>query len=366
METLEQIAIQKAERAVQLDKKGSTEAIGLYTDAIEILTQLNTRHPMRVYQDLIADYKKRIRDLQFRVMHPSAVSEEEAPKMDDKSILVEKPGITWEDIADLVDAKEAIKDSIIYPTRRPDLFPLGWPRGILLYGPPGCGKTLLVAAAATELDAVFYRIDSAAMLSKWFGESEKNVAQLFRTARDSSDKGKAVVIYIDEVDSIAGKRSEEMGSEIRVRNQLLSEMDGLQEKGKGHLIYVIGATNKPWDLDLAFIRRFQRRIYIPLPNAEARSQLIRVTSKSLKLSEDVDLGNIVGMTEGFSGSDMRDIFQVAQLRVAKEFFNSKGAQTDARPINMNDLVEILKDRKPSVSKDVLWYYDKWSREYAAL
>ena len=160
-------------------------------------------------------------------------------------------------------AKKAVKDAIVYPVQRPDLFPLGWPRGILLFGPPGCGKTLLAAAVATEIDANFYSIDAASIMSKWLGEAEQNVAKLFGSARKSSNEGKPAIVFVDELDSLMGAHSNEVGGEIRVRNQFLKEMDGIVDKGKALHVYVIGATNKPWDLDWAFIRRFQKRILVP-------------------------------------------------------------------------------------------------------
>jgi len=282
--------------------------------------------------------------------------------------MTEKPNVTWESIADLKEAKRAVEESIIYPTKRPDLFPLGWPRGILFYGPPGCGKTLLAAAIATEIDATFLLIDAASIMSKWLGESEKNVASLFRAAREVSAGGKPAIIFIDEVDSLVGIRSEEVGGEVRTRNQFLKEMDSVTDKSAVTHVYVIGATNKPWFLDEPFIRRFQKRIYVPLPSIEARTEIIRLYSKSLKLAPDFDPEQLARLTDGYSGSDLRDLFQAAQIKVVRELFESNREVTpsSARPLSMQDFLEVIKKRKPSVSKDMLRYYERWSEAFKAL
>ena len=154
------------------------------------------------------------------------------PNFDDL-VLKEKPHVKWEEVIGLDDAKRAIRESIVYPTKRSDLFPLGWPRGILLFGPPGCGKTLLAAAAAAEIDGYFLNVDAASMMSKWLGEAEKNVSKLFMLARRlQENEGVPVLLFIDEIDSLLGTRTSEIGGEVRVKNQFLTEMDGINVKIK--------------------------------------------------------------------------------------------------------------------------------------
>ena len=270
LEYLEGIARHYAIQAVRHDREGNFgEAIKYYKNAVKILKKIIQLYPdnglVAVYKEWIKHYEKRISDLENlrNSMLPVHGASPTEASIDDL-VVKEKPEVTFDDIADLEHAKEAIKEAIIYPTKRPDLFPLGWPRGILLFGPPGCGKTLLAAAVANEIDSVFIQVDAASIMSKWLGEAEKKVALIFKKAREYSKSGKPVIIFIDEVDSLLGTYASEIGGEVRVRNQFLKEMDGLPDKSKKHFIYVIAATNKPWKLDEPFIRRFQKRIYLSL------------------------------------------------------------------------------------------------------
>jgi len=175
-------------------------------------------------------------------------------------------------------------------------------------------------------------------------------------------------MFIDEVDSLVGIRAEEVGGEVRTRNQFLKEMDSMLDKYNPIHVYVVGATNKPWVLDDPFIRRFQKRILVPLPNAEARAELISIYSKDLTLGHDVNAEELVRLTEGFSGSDIHDILQQAHTKVVRELFESQNIseRSRPRPICMQDFREILRKRRPSVSPEMLRYYDKWYETYKAL
>jgi SpoVK/Ycf46/Vps4 family AAA+-type ATPase len=290
-------------------------------------------------------------------------------KPNQELVITEKPHVNWEEVVGLDVAKKAVKEAIVYPVQRPDLFPLGWPRGILLFGPPGCGKTLLAAAVATEIDANFYSIDAASIMSKWLGEAEQNVSKLFNSARKSSNDGRPAIVFVDELDSLMGAHTNEVGGEIRVRNQFLKEMDGIVDKGKNLHVYVIGATNKPWDLDWAFIRRFQKRILVPLADHSTRLNMFKVYSSNLTIANDVDLDELARLSEGFSGSDIRDVCQSAQLKLIGEFFESGKAndrEAKPRPLTMADFRQILEERKPSVSLDMLTAYNRWFEAFKAL
>ena len=284
-------------------------------------------------------------------------------------VVKEKPNVRWDDVIGLDDAKRAIRESIVFPFERPDLFPLGWPRGMLLYGPPGCGKTMLAAATAAEINGYFISIDAASIMSKWLGEAEKNVAKLFTEARKLLEKGDPVIIFIDELDSMLGSRNNEVGGEIRVRNQFLKEMDGIQDKGKHTHLYTIGATNKPWALDWPFLRRFEKRIYVPLPNFEGRISMFKNYTAPINVDQTISLEDLSRISEGYSGSDIRDICQGGQLRVVRELFESGRAVdkiVQPRPIVMTDFKEIMKSRRPSVSPEMLRAYANWTEQYKAL
>ena len=323
--------------------------------------------------DHVDSYKKRIQDLQSNAP-PIEHSADSAESKDSKSIkfdqwvLTEKPDINWDDIADLERPKRAIEESIIFPVRRPDLFPLGWPRGILFFGPPGCGKTLLAAAIASEIKGVFFNADAASLMSKWLGESERNVSQLFTKAREGSENGQPSIVFLDEIDSIMGVRGEEVGGEVRVRNQFLKEMDGILDKNRNYHVYVIGATNKPWALDEPFIRRFQKRIYVPLPDVKARMDMFQIYAHNLKLNNNVDFAELARKTEGYSGGDVRDLFQSTQLKVVRDFFQH-GRPGDPSavpdPITMEDFQAILHVRRPSVSTNNLKRYFDWDESFRA-
>jgi SpoVK/Ycf46/Vps4 family AAA+-type ATPase len=384
---LEKAATAYALDAVRLDKQGAKgRAITLYQKAIEGLLQLVQLYPEyglnKVYVQRAIAYQERIKALQGAVSPVEMRMEsnnggdgggEAATGGDGKPntelVVTEKPEVNWEEVVGLDTAKKAVKEAIVYPVQRPDLFPLGWPRGILLFGPPGCGKTLLAAAVATEIDANFYSIDAASIMSKWLGEAEQNVSKLFGSARKISSEGKAAIVFVDELDSLMGAHSNEVGGEIRVRNQFLKEMDGIVDKGKKLHVYVIGATNKPWDLDWAFIRRFQKRILVPLPDHHTRLMMLKLYTENLGIDADVDLHELARLSEGFSGSDIRDVCQSAQLNLIGEFFETgKAMDKEAKPrsITMSDFRKIFEARKPSVSLDMLSLYNRWFEAFKAL
>jgi AAA+ superfamily predicted ATPase len=232
-----------------------------------------------------------------------------------------------------------------------------------------CGKTILAAATAAEINGYFISIDAASIMSKWLGEAEKNVSKLFTEARKLLEKGDPVIIFIDELDSLLGSRSNEVGGEIRVRNQFLKEMDGIQDKGKHTHLYTIGATNKPWALDWPFLRRFEKRIYVPLPNFEGRISMFKNYTAPINVDPSISLEDLSRISEGYSGSDIRDICQGGQLRVVRELFESGRAvdkTVKPRPIVMTDFKEIMKARRPSVSPEMLRAYANWTEQFKAL
>ena len=390
---LEKAATAYALDAVRLDKQGQKGRALLFTKKklkVFFSWLSFTEYGLnKVYVQRAVAYQERIKALQGSVS-PSEYNQVDSNNDDGGSsatmdgnsggsgnngkskeelVVTEKPKVSWGEVLGLETAKKAVKEAIVYPVQRPDLFPLGWPRGILLFGPPGCGKTLLAAAVATEIDANFYSIDAASIMSKWLGEAEQNVAKLFNTARKSANEGKPAIVFVDELDSLMGAHTNEVGGEIRVRNQFLKEMDGIMDKGKALHVYVIGATNKPWDLDWAFIRRFQKRILVPLADHATRLNMLKHYVGTLQIAADVDLRELARLSEGFSGSDIRDVCQSAQLKLIGEFFESGKAMDKAakpRALKMVDFRQILEERKPSVSLDMLTSYNRWFEAFKAL
>jgi SpoVK/Ycf46/Vps4 family AAA+-type ATPase len=381
---LENEAMKYAADAVKYDKMGDKDkAAESYKRAVEQLTRLIKLYPdytfNKFYVEKVTTYQERIRLLKsedgedmgvekFTSFETKQTSSQQSVEENDVEPS-ERPNITWGDVAGLEDAKKAIKEVIVYPVKRPDLFPLGWSRGLLLFGPPGCGKTLIAAAVANEIDADFIQIDPANIMSKWLGAAEQNVAKIFGGARRTAMGGKPVIIFIDEVDSILGVHTNEVGGEVRMRNQFLKEMDGLQDKGKNYHLYVVAATNKPWDLDWAFIRRFQKRVMIPLPDYATRLQMFELNSAQLEMTRDVDFHTLTQLTDGYSGSDIKDICQVVRQEVIRELFESGEADNTTkkpRPLSISDFKHAITNRKPSVSKEMMKEYDKWFDQFKAL
>ena len=380
LEELEKIAVRHAQEAVALDRQGKREeAIVAYKKAVDCLLKLVHAYPdhnlTRFFIQRAKTYEMRIRLLEDVWVNGRSDygetnygSEQKSQKdLIEDLIIRDPPDVHWNEIVGLEEAKRAIRQAIVYPSLRPDLFPLGWPRGILLFGPPGCGKTLLAAAVANEIKATFISVDAASVMSKWLGEAEKNVAKIFRIARERA-KRMPSIIFIDEVDSLMGTHRLEVGGEMRVRNQFLKEMDGIIDKKKLIHVYVIGSTNKPWRLDGPFIRRFQKRIYVPPPDFHDRLGIFKLYTKDLRLSQDVDLEELARLTEGFSGSDILDVCQSVQLRVNSELFESGKIDKEALPreITMQDFLEVLQDRKTSIPKEALKAYERWLSRFEAL
>lgn len=241
------------------------------------------------------------------------------------AIVTEKPNVAWDDVAGLEAAKDALKEAVILPARFPQLF-VGkrrpW-KGILLYGPPGTGKSYLAKAVATEADATFFAVSSGDLVSKWQGESEKLVRNLFEMARESAPS----IVFIDEIDSLATSRSEgESESSRRIKTEFLVQMQGVGNGSDG--VLVLAATNVPWEIDAAMRRRFEKRIYIPLPEAEARGTMFRLHVGDTPCSlRDEDYYRMGEMTEGCSGSDISVIVReglmepLRRCQQAKQFLS---------------------------------------------
>ncbi|MCC5998035.1 MAG: CDC48 family AAA ATPase [Thermofilum sp.] len=280
----------------------------------------------------------------YREITPSALRE----------IEVEVPTVRWTDIGGLEEVKQQLREAVEWPLKYPDSFRrlgIDPPKGILLYGPPGTGKTLLAKAVATESEANFVSIKGPEVFSKWVGESERAVRELFRKARQVAPS----IIFIDEIDALAPMRglvSTDSGVTERVVSQLLTEIDGL-ERLEG--VVVIAATNRPDIIDPALLRpgRFDRLIYVPPPDEKARLEILKVHTRRMPLAEDVDLLEIAKKTEGYTGADIEVLVREAGLLALRENIN-----TDK--VYARHFEEALKKVKPSLTQDIIKFYEAWN------
>jgi vacuolar protein-sorting-associated protein 4 len=306
------------------------------------------------------------------------------------AILSEKPNVKWEDIAGLEPAKEALKEAVILPVRFPHLFtgkrkPLS---GILLYGPPGTGKSYLAKAVATEANSTFFSVSSSDLVSKWMGESERLVKQLFNMAREN----KPSIIFIDEVDALCGPRGEgESEASRRIKTELLVQMNGVGNDSNG--VLVLGATNIPWQLDAAIRRRFEKRIYIALPDQEARAKMfeLNVGNTPCELTQK-DYKILAEMTEGYSGADVAVVVKDALMQPIRKIqsathFKRVGESKltpcspgDADAVEMNwmeiaadelqepeltikDFIKAIKTTRPTVNEQDLKKQEDFTRDF---
>ncbi|XP_024029230.1 protein SUPPRESSOR OF K(+) TRANSPORT GROWTH DEFECT 1 isoform X1 [Morus notabilis] len=313
----------------------------------------------------------------------------------DSAIIREKPNVKWSDVAGLESAKQALKEAVILPVKFPQFFTgkrRPW-RAFLLYGPPGTGKSYLAKAVATEADSTFFSVSSSDLVSKWMGESEKLVSNLFQMAHENAPS----IIFIDEIDSLCGQRGEgnETEASRRIKTELLVQMQGVGNDDQKVLI--LAATNTPYSLDQAIRRRFDKRIYIPLPDLKARQHMFKVhlgdTPHKLKES---DLENLARKTEGFSGSDIavcvKDVlFEPVRKTQDAKFFRkrSSGMWVPCKPtkrgaveitlqeldaqglgskilpprIKRSDFAKVFSRQKPTVSKADLEVHERFTKEF---
>jgi len=282
----------------------------------------------------------------FREITPTAMRE----------VAIEVPTIHWEEVGDLEEVKQELRESVEWPLKNAQIFErmgIKPPKGILLFGPPGCGKTLLARAVATESEANFISIKGPEVFSKWVGESEKAIREVFRKARMSAP----AIIFFDEIDSLVPRRGlgyGDSGVTDRVISQLLTEMDGiitLQD------VVVIAATNRPDVVDPAVLRpgRFDRLIYVPEPSEEGRLQIFRIHTKGMPLAKDVDLSELARLTKGYSGADIESACREAALHALRK-------NIDAKEVTLADFTEAFRKVSPSITSDMENWYKSFSKQ----
>ncbi|XP_058986827.1 fidgetin-like protein 1 [Musca domestica] len=275
--------------------------------------------------------------------------------------------VDWSEISGLEYAKSIIKEAVVYPLLRPDIF-TGLrrpPRGILLFGPPGTGKTLIGKCIASQSKSTFFSISSASLTSKWMGEGEKMVRTLFAVAVARQPS----VIFIDEIDSLLSKRSDnENEGTRRLKTEFLVRLDGAATSDDDRVL-IVGATNRPQELDEAVRRRFIKRLYVPLPELDARidilKNLLKTVDNDLTPKEIEEIGNL---SIGYSGADMESLCREASMepvRPVPQDFILTFDKSNLRPVNKNDFLIALKKIRPSVSQDDLDQYVEWNKTYGS-
>ncbi len=287
-----------------------------------------------------------------------------------REVLVEVPEITWTDIGGLEDVKEELREAVEWPLKYPDVFTqldATPPKGLLLYGPPGTGKTLLAKAVANESQANFISVKGPELLNKFVGESERAVREVFRRARQASP----CIIFFDEIDSIAPVRGSSIGDSHvteRVISQFLTELDGLEELRN---VVIIAATNRPDIVDRALLRpgRFDRLLYVPPPDLEARKQIFKIRTRKTPLAEDAKLDELARLTDGYTGADIASVCNTAVMLALRELIGKAKDPEDAKKkakdlkVSRRRFDEALQKIKP-ISSQELRMYERFSQEFS--
>ncbi|MFX1332384.1 MAG: ATP-binding protein, partial [Promethearchaeota archaeon] len=276
-----------------------------------------------------------------------------------REVFIEVPNVRWSDVGGLEEVKEKLKEVVEWPLKTPEAFKkfgIEPPKGVLIFGPPGCGKTLLAKAVATESEANFISVKGPELLSKWVGESEKAVREVFRKARTAAP----AIIFFDELDSIAPSRGRISGDSNvteRMVSQLLTEMDGLESMKD---LVVVAATNRPDLIDRALLRkgRFDRWIYIPPPTAQGREAIFEIYLNKMPLDKDVKVKRLVEMTENFVGGDIENLCKEAGMHALKE-----NRANEIEVVSWRHFEEALKAVQASITPKDIADYEKMNEEF---
>lgn len=372
-------ALFHAELAVTHESEGALwDALKNYRNAASLLITLSdqvTRQPLKEhYLKLAERYIGRCYELRQKPTHSKSYSpsDESAAftmpptKIIDDIIISKIEEVGFDSIVGLTNAKKALFESIVTPIKHPEWFTgirKPW-RGILLYGPPGCGKTMLARATASSTNAKFLSIDPATIFSKWVGESEQNIKTVFNYALGNQPS----IVFIDEIDSIAGHRglNHEIGVEKRVKTQLMTYMDGLRRSEKDQML-ILGATNVPWDLDQAYRRRFEKRIYVGLPNEDARITLFIQLMEGLHLpSDQLDYISLAKISEGYTCADIALICREAAMepiREATNHANTVSTPPELRLVSQKDFEHAFQTISPSVTRQEILRHEAWRDQF---
>ncbi len=274
-----------------------------------------------------------------------------------REVYVEVPSVQWADVGGLTEVKQELQEAVEWPIKKPEVFKrigIRPPKGILLFGPPGCGKTMLARAVATESEANFISIKGPELFSKWVGESEKGIREVFRKGRSAAPS----IIFFDELDSVAPRRgmgSDDGAASEHVISQLLTEMDGIEALVN---VVVIGASNRPDMIDPAILRpgRFDRLIFVPPPDHATRLQILKIHTRNMPLAEGVDIDQITSQAAGYSGADLEAVCREAGLISLRRNIETKS-------VTMEDFHDALEEVKPSMTADMENWYEGFTKRF---
>ena len=348
-------------RGMPLDEKVNLDQIAKVTHGfvgadLEILTK---EAAMRSLRRILPELDLELEKIPSEVLQKIIITDEdfkdalkEVRPSALREVLVQVPNVTWDDVGGLESLKEELREAVEWPLKHKEAFEytdVAAPKGILLHGSPGTGKTLIAKAVAHTTESNFISIKGPELLSKWVGESEKGVREIFRKARQAAP----CIIFLDELDAIAPSRSSGADSHVteRVVSQILTEIDGLEEL---HNVVVIGATNRLDIVDSALLRpgRFDRIIEVPMPDAKARESIFRIHTKKKPLAGNVDYAKLVEYTEGLSGADIAGICNRAAMTAIRRFVNNKEKSVKSIKMTQEDLVNAINKIRPEKAHQI--------------
>jgi transitional endoplasmic reticulum ATPase len=324
-----------------LSRESAMKALRRYLPQINLEEK---RIPHEVLDEMVVTQQD-IRDA-FREVTPTAMRE----------VYIESPNIHWDAVGGLDKVKANLQEAVEWPLKTPERFTrlgINPPKGILLHGPPGCGKTLLARVVATESEANFISVRGPEIFSKWVGESEKAIREIFRKARMAAPS----IIFFDEFDALVPARGSAADSRVteRVISQLLTEIDGLVSLQN---VVVLAATNRPDIIDPAVLRpgRFDRRVYVPPPDEEARLKILRLMTDKMPMDENLNLETLSRRMDGYSGADIESVVREAGL-------NALRRDIESNEVNFGDFESAMNDIAPSITPEMVNWYENTQQRF---